>query len=172
MAAAILTHRATAAGLDVDVSSAGVDAVPDEPATRDAVATMAARGLDISGHQSRLLGYDDIDRAQLILTMERRHLRAISVMAPGAFTRTFTLPEIVRRSGPLSGRLLPSLDAWLDYINVGRTPTDLLGRSRDDDVADPVGRGLATYEKTADRLQELVQNMVEILATFSAKRSA
>jgi protein-tyrosine phosphatase len=110
------------------------------PSSAHAVATLAARGIDLRGHRSCTLAVERVRAADLVLTMERAHLRAAAVLVPGAFTKTFTLRELVRRGldharstgarpGPALAGSAPgsgaapdpgALSAWLDALNVGR----------------------------------------------------
>lgn len=75
MAAALLL-RAAAGRLEV--GSAGTWAADGEPATDDAVATMAEWGLDIAPHRSRCLSGELVAWADVVLTMTASHREAIA----------------------------------------------------------------------------------------------
>ena len=47
-------------------------------------------------------------------------------------------------------------------MNAGRRPADLLGQSRDDDVADPTTDPLADYDVMAREVDELVAELVDL----------
>ncbi len=64
---------------------------------------------------------------------------------------------------------LESLAAWLDRVNAGRRLTDLLGSSRDDDVADPTVDPLADYDAMGREVDDLVARLVDL--AFPARRS-
>lgn len=84
MAEGVLRKLAHEAGLaEVDIRSAGTRARPGQPADPRAVAAAATRGIDLSGHTSRLLEAAEIARFDLVLAMERRHLAEIAVLADG-----------------------------------------------------------------------------------------
>ena len=59
----------------------------------------------LDGHRSRALSREDLERADLVLVMERRHRSSVAALLPGAATRTFTLREAAHLAdapGPLS----------------------------------------------------------------------
>ena len=68
---------------DYHFSSAGVRATPGEPASSGALAVMAARGIDLSTHRSRLLGEQQVEEADLVLCMTQAHRDLISRSVPG-----------------------------------------------------------------------------------------
>lgn len=162
MAEALMRRRLVDLGIEARVSSAGI-LYDGKPATPTGVEAMAARGLDTSGHTSRLLERDLLE-VDLILGMAREHVREAVMMRNDAFGRAFTLKELVRR-GEVVGAREPeaTLDAWLDVVSEGREPRLLLGSSRDDDVADPIGQGLKVYEKTAHELDDLVRRLIDLI---------
>ncbi len=133
------------------------------PASPEVVTTLAPFGVDLAGHRSTRLTAAAVEGADLILTMERRHAREAVLLVPSAWARTFTLKELVRRAervGPRDGR---PLGAWLAAVGDGRERTDLVGRSPEDDVADPVGGDMAAYRATATELADLVQRLARLL---------
>jgi protein-tyrosine-phosphatase len=79
MATGFLQRRLAEKGLDTrhQVISAGVWAVDDRPASEHAVAVMAERGIDISGHIAHTVNADDVSEADLILVMSREHEQMI-----------------------------------------------------------------------------------------------
>jgi protein-tyrosine phosphatase len=133
-------------------------------ATDDGVEVMAARGVDTSGHVSRRLTPEMLTTADVIIGMAREHVREAVLLIPDCWSRTFTLKELVRR-GEEAGRRSPDqpLTEWLDKVHAGRTRSDLLGISADDDVADPIGQRRAVYEKTADELDDLTRRLATLL---------
>ena len=163
MAEGLLRDRFRLAGVDARVHSAGL-VTEDRPASRHGVDAMARRGIDIEAHRSRFLTAQLVQPADLVLGMERQHVREVSVLETGAFHRTFTLPELVRLVLALGPRR-PSedLDAYLRRSGAGRRPSDLLGERPDDEVADPIGGPARHYERTAAQLEELTGTLVDHL---------
>lgn len=105
-----------------------------------------------------------IDEADLIVGMERQHVREVAVADGEAFRRAFTLPELARRATAVGPRLADeSLDAWLRRAGSDRRTADLLGFDAADEVADPIGRSSKHYERTATELEGLVRTVVDHL---------
>lgn len=164
MAEALLSAHLAARGVSVPVSSAGVASTfPAQPASPEVIAVMAARGQDVTRHRSRTLTREDIADADLIVGMERDHVRHAVVLLPDAWQRTFTLRELVRR-GSQAGVRGPGepLWAWLARISADRDRHGLLGRSPVDDVADPAGGPARGYEATAVLLDQLTHELVTL----------
>jgi protein-tyrosine phosphatase len=160
MAAALLARRLTEARVHARLKSAGSHE-GGRPAWPEARAVMTERGLDLSSHQSRRLAPRHLAEADLVLGMAREHVREAVALEPSAFSRAFTLKELVRRAasrprGPVS------LDEWLASISAEREVTDLLGASAADDVDDPIGRPIAAFRDTADELDDLASRLVRV----------
>ncbi|MBN2565525.1 MAG: low molecular weight protein arginine phosphatase [Candidatus Eisenbacteria bacterium] len=77
----------------VHVLSAGTAGLAGFPATDSAISVAREHGIDISGHLSRALTGETIDRADLILAMTRSHLGRILENRPDASAFTFQLSE-------------------------------------------------------------------------------
>jgi protein-tyrosine-phosphatase len=147
----------------VTVASAGL-LEGGHPVTREVLLAMAPFGVDLTTHRSTSLTPAAVQSADLVLGMERRHAREAILLVPAAWNRTFTLKEFVRR-GETSGARRPAepLSTWLVALTGSRERTDLIGRSPEDDVADPLGGSLADYRATAAELADLVQRMAKLL---------
>ena len=144
-----------------------------EPASANGVDVLAERGLDISGHRSRIFDRDLLEGTDLALAMAREHLREAVLARPDLWPRAFTLKELVRRGGMIGPRAPgESIDAWLARAHSGRNRTDLLGSSPDDDVEDPIGLSRADYQKTANELSDLVDRLVHLVWPAAAEESA
>jgi protein-tyrosine phosphatase len=155
-----LRHRLEQSGVAAHVHSAGL-LEAGNPAHTHGVAVLSERGLDLSAHRSRPLTADLVRSADLLLGMERSHVREAVVTAPEVFSRTFTLKELVRR-GRRVGPRRPGepLDDWLAKAHEGRTPRELLGGSTEDDVDDPIGQPRAAYERMVAELDGLLDELV------------
>jgi protein-tyrosine phosphatase len=162
MAHGLLDARLAGRGVSVPVASAGLLGGGDPPPA-EVVTVMAARGIDVTTHRSRLVSADDLAAAELIVGLTREHVRYAAVLRPEAWPRSFTLRELVRR-GRVAGPRLPGepLDGWLARAAAGRGRRDLLGRSPLDDVADPFGGPLAGYQATAGLLDELTGDLTAL----------
>jgi protein-tyrosine phosphatase len=156
--------RAHLAGRDpaLTVESAGLGA-SGYPATSPTVDAARALGLDLTPHRSRQLDVAIAGNAELIVGMERQHVREAVVLDQRVWSRAFTLKELVRRASVV-GQRAPgeSLDEWLHRVGEGRRPADLLGQSREDDVADPTTDPLADYATMAREIDTLVRGLVDL----------
>ncbi len=164
MAEGLLARRLARAGIDsVRVGSAGL-LEDGKPASAHAVATLAARGVDLRGHRSRQIAAEHVTNADLVLGMERRHLRHAAVLTPGGFDRTFTIKELVRRAlggpGPRSGQ---RFDDWVALLNDGRDPGELMAEDERDTVPDPVGKGRDAFEACAEELDLLIEGVAWLI---------
>lgn len=163
MAEGLLRRLFALSGVGATVGSAGL--LPGgAPATPDAIATMADRRVDISAHRSRTVTRELATETPLVIGMTRQHVREVCATYGAPMPRVFTLKELVRRGHEAGGRMNgESVSAWLARLNIGRRPADLMGDDPDDDIADPVGRPRAVYEDTADELEGLLRQFVDLL---------
>jgi protein-tyrosine-phosphatase len=83
LAEAIAKRLASDAGrADIEVSSAGTHAWVGSPASDGAVLIGMERGLDLTGHRSRLLTREILDESDLILVMSPSHLARVRELSP------------------------------------------------------------------------------------------
>ncbi len=75
----------------IHTKSAGTFAAEDMPATKEAIEVMQSKGLDIKKHKSVQFDQALADWADLILTMEAKHIEHIEAMAPSAEEKSHTL---------------------------------------------------------------------------------
>jgi protein-tyrosine-phosphatase len=80
-------------GEDIVVSSAGLSAIPGEPATPEAVQALAEQGIALEEHRARLLSADLVREADLLLTMTGGHRAQCRRQFPDAADKVFTLGE-------------------------------------------------------------------------------
>jgi protein-tyrosine phosphatase len=167
MAEALLVRRVAERELPATVVSAGLlEGGHDRPA--EVTAVLAKRGIALPDQLSRQLVQGDLQRADLVLGMERAHVRHSVLLEPDAWSRTFSLKELVRRGAELGPR--PSFEspgAWLVRAHEGRERRDLLGDSLIDDVGDPYGGPISAYEAAATEIEDLVDRLVHLLWPMS-----
>jgi protein-tyrosine phosphatase len=75
------------------VTSAGTLGIVGFPASDEAVEACAAKGIDISGHESRALTIHLVERCDLIFAMTRGHREAVVEMCPGAANKCSLLDD-------------------------------------------------------------------------------
>jgi protein-tyrosine-phosphatase len=162
MAEGLLRQRLEARGVRAHVHSAGF-ATHGDPASAHGIDVLRDDyRIDLRGHRSRLLKAKMVAGADLIVGMARRHVFEVAREQPEAFGRAFTLKELVRRAQAAGPRPPDApLESWLARLHEGRTPALLWGESPDDDVDDPIGRGVDLYRRTATEIDALVQRLVD-----------
>lgn len=146
--------------VDAEVTSCGV-MEGGVQATRGSVRTLARRGLDLSDHVSRQLSVDTVERADLVLTMERRHLVSIAELSLSAVERSFTLKELAELAttvGPRPAHLV--VQEWIAQANAMRLPGTTLTLNTADDVADPMGGSRRDYQRAAAEIEQLLARVL------------
>jgi protein-tyrosine phosphatase len=163
LAAALLGAVLAEHGDTAEIDTAGLGA-PGCAATDETVAVAARRGLDLTAHRSHVLESSLVARADVVLGMERVHVREVVAADPSAWPRTFTLKELVRRGEAIGAREPgETLAGWLARAQEGRRSGDLLGASPLDDMADPTGRPIGDHEDLARELEDLVGRLANLL---------
>jgi len=164
LAAASFRALAAERALPLTVESAGIGAVKGMPATPPTVEAARKVGLDLTTHSSAAVDPVVLADADLVIGLERRHVQEVVVLQPGSFSHTFTLRELARRGAEVGPRGADeSIAAWAARVHAGRRPTDMLGTSKDDDIADPTGSRAADHLTTAEEIQRLATEVVALL---------
>lgn len=132
------------------------------PATLDASAALAGRGIDVSDHQSERLANEMIEQADLIVTAEKVHVARICSDRLDVFRRTFTLPELASIVSGRSPRESEPLTSWLASIAPDRTPASYLN-SYVPEVADPTGLSPLAFASAVAEMERLVNDLAGVL---------
>jgi protein-tyrosine-phosphatase len=157
MAEVLLRGELHRRGCDgVQVASCGTWAGAGYSATDDAVATMARRRIDLSGHRSRPLDSREIEDADLVVAMTSVHVDEILDQVPGAKNKVIRLKEIGEMAvgdsaADAAGRLAA-------FLGSDRPPN-----RRGLDVDDPIGLPASAYAKCADELEAGVRVLADVL---------
>jgi protein-tyrosine-phosphatase len=122
---------------EVEVASAGLNAMAGGPASREAVAIMREKGIDLSGHETACLTAEKVRWANLILTMEEHQRERLLEKYPEAAGKAFVLKEYV---------VAPAAQA-------GPKPADCY------DVTDPFGQSTEVYRRCAMELASAVADL-------------
>jgi low molecular weight protein-tyrosine phosphatase len=158
----MLQARLETLGVHAVVESAGLLESGREIAS-GTVRALAGHGMDVRRHRSRSLDATTVEAASLILGLERAHVREVVLLAPSAWSRAFTLKELVRRGEAMRQRQPgESLDVWLARAHAGRSHHDLLGIDTTDDVLDPYGLADDAYMDTAAEIEDLVTKLAAL----------
>lgn len=160
MAEALLRERLADRAPSVTVGSIG-RLFDGRPAEKGAIKAMAGYGIDLTGHVSRKQTPALIAGSSVILAMEKVHVRDLSVLAPGTFERTFTLPEFVRIVEAAPPRTDADLRAWVAALGAEREHVGYLATSGEEEIADPMGRSARTFRACAAEIDALLERLVE-----------
>ena len=126
MAEAWMRHRL--GGAAREVRSAGLAARAGQPAAAHAIALLAERGIDLSGHRARRIEAQDVVASDLVLVMESRQKAHVEALSPAGHGRTYLLghwqgSEILDPYGgsrelfeDAFARIEEAVDAWLERI--------------------------------------------------------
>ena len=97
MAEALLKKKLKDVGRrDIEVHSAGIMMADGLGASYETIELLRREGMDVTGHVSRRLTIDKLNKADLILVMEKIHEDRIIQMAPWVANRLFLLKEFAR----------------------------------------------------------------------------
>ncbi|MDD4335090.1 MAG: low molecular weight protein arginine phosphatase [Desulfotomaculaceae bacterium] len=99
-------------GGNIKVSSAGLAAAPEEPASPFAIEAVAWKGIDMSDHRSTMLTAKKMREADLILTMTRGHREQVNSFYSGHEERVFTLADFAGHGGDVPDPLGQTLETY------------------------------------------------------------
>ena len=159
MAEALFRHAVTEPGCDdVEVSSMGTWAYYGRPATEEALETLRARGVDLSGHLSRPVEADELKSAELIVAMTSVHVREIGNLLPEVAGKVVLMKEL-REIESASVGPEATKEEKVNALLSGNRPKP----RRALDVDDPMGMPMGAYERCVNELQEGVDTLVKVL---------
>jgi protein-tyrosine phosphatase len=119
-----------------------------------------AYGLDLGSHVPRRVDADTVARADMVVGMERSHLREIVLADPSSFAKSFTLREIVRRGREKGQRRRHQpLADWLEQLGAGRRHVELISESPVDDIPDPMGGSAQEFRTMLMELATLTRTL-------------
>jgi protein-tyrosine phosphatase len=132
LAEQLLNHEIARLNLDhVSCTSAGISALPGYPPDSRMVDFLREQGKSIKEHRSKPVTKELADSVDLILVMERYHLREILARWPDAEKKTRLLGYFLTDDGVV------------------------------DDIIDPYGRSHRHYKMAQDQISLAVQNLLE-----------
>jgi protein-tyrosine phosphatase len=163
MAEALLRARLATGGVTAVISSAGL-LEDGREVTAEVTGLMAERGLDVAGRPSRHIEPADVESSDLVLGMQRMHVREIALVQPHAWPRTFALKELVRLGEEVGARPAGQpVEEWLALAHAKRDRNQVLSESTVDDIADPYGGPLEGYRVTADEIDAQLAALVALM---------
>ncbi|WP_133530639.1 low molecular weight protein arginine phosphatase [Halanaerobium saccharolyticum] len=119
-----------------EILSAGISAVKDAEANDNAQNVMEELNIDLADHSSHNIEELELSQEDLIITMTRKHSRALVLRHPDLADKIFTLKEL----------------------------TELDTDSRD--IQDPFGLSEEVYRQTRDEIRDNLRVLLEKLKNF------
>jgi len=118
MAEGILRFHLEDKGIDnINVSSAGTNAIVGFGASQFAVEAAKAWGINISAHRSRQLDKRLIEKSDLILAMTLEHVQYALQISPEAASKTFLLKGFPRPFSPSQEIVADPIGGFLEEYN-------------------------------------------------------
>ncbi|QUL54602.1 low molecular weight protein arginine phosphatase [Paenibacillus tritici] len=176
MAEGLLRKLAKERGMDVEVRSAGVSAVPGTSMSRHAVGILQDEGIHDRIVSSQLSG-EAVAWADLVLTLTGAHKRHLLHYFPEAVTKTYTLKEYVQTQESVDAdiRELDSLYAEAELNLALGTEPDAAGMQRmieirqripSFDISDPFGGSREDYELAAAEIRTALYGLLDKLESL------
>jgi protein-tyrosine phosphatase len=160
--------RRHAAGIDVDVGSAGTLDLGAVPPLPHAIEVARRLGLELSGHRARSLSEVDLSATDLVLGFEPAHVSAAVAVGRAAPDRTFLLRELLALMGDTAAK--GDAVAHARRVVAGaasrRVPTQW---SAGLTIADPLGKPVWVMRDTALEIDRLVHRLAEGLFGLAAE---
>lgn len=97
---------------EIVIQSAGVYAMPGQPANLNAIETVKDYGANLDDHRASLLTTEMIEQADLILTMTANHKKYVLALAPTATDKVFTLKQYSKEDDDCSDLHMDILDPY------------------------------------------------------------
>lgn len=135
MAEGFLRHMAKEAGVEIDVSSAGLGAMDNMPPSENSVVAMNEDGIDISGQRSQMLTPMLVEEFTHIFGLGEGHVETMHAYFPEAQEKTFVLREFIADEG------------------------------LDRNVPDPIGGDLDEYRLTRNLIKEAMPSILKFVTT-------
>ena len=159
----------------LEVSSAGTWARLGSPPMPEAIEAAAERAVDVAHLRSAPIERQEIEAADLIVTMAAEHRDEVLHIEPAAEPKTFTLKELVRLLAALP-EPAPDADRNAHLARIAEAHRLRSGPDapeiREEDVSDPLGMGLQTYRAKAWEIEEHVDAMIREMFGVEAAAAA
>jgi len=112
MAEALAKKAFSEANIDLEVYSRGVSVLLALPASDNALFAMQQQGIDISSHETKQLTKKDLEKADLVLTMTKRHKDYLYINAKGYEEKICTLAEYVLENQDIDDPFGKDIEAY------------------------------------------------------------
>ncbi len=151
---------------DVEILSAGLEAMPGRAMDPDSARALVALGGEPAGFRAQLFTSSLAERADLVLTMTRNQRRAVLATTPRGLRRTFTLTEAADLLGSVDWTSLPLLPLAQRARELGRRLDAARSHrltSNGDDVPDPIGRRASVHDEVAGTIATALRPLADVV---------
>lgn len=170
-------------GIEIGVSSAGIEAEEGQSPPSEVVAVMREYGLDVSNYQAHRLEIHDVEEADIILTMAKHNSQRLLTLYQEAVERVFTLKEFVIQGEKRGARLeetdpekrLLDLRSSIRRVDGWKPPPG--GTTLDEHlrlfflhyfyiydhrftIDDPIGQSMDFMRRTAEEIRESIESLL------------
>ncbi len=156
------------AGLDqLQVASAGTNAVPNMSVHRLVAEELARRGIDATEFRTQPLTRELVAASSLIITASRSHRDQAGRLVPAKRDRMFTLLQLQRliaaglQPGPAGEDAPTPVELLVAQANANRGRAGVSGRR--DDVPDPMGGGTRAFQSMFDLIDQPLTTLASTL---------
>ncbi|UHA76027.1 low molecular weight protein arginine phosphatase [Paenibacillus sp. 481] len=175
MAESLLRKLAQERGIEVEVKSAGVAAWNGTSMSEHAAQVLKQYDASNDSFQSTSVNQEDIQWADLVLTLTVGHKQQVLYQFPEMTDKTYTLKEYVldHKQAEQAQQALQALIADLQLkLSLGTQPTEeeraqlieLQRQCPNLDISDPFGGSLEQYQATAAEIRAMVELLLDKLA--------
>jgi protein-tyrosine-phosphatase len=170
-------------GTKVEIGSAGLEAEEGEAPPESVVTIMKEYRLDVSGHKAHRLEAEDVENADLILTMAKHNSQRLLTTYQEAVERVFTLKEFVIR-GLENSAGIENSDPEERLVSLRESIRQVEGLKKGNDVMslndhlnlfflhyfsvydhsfsidDPLGQSMDFMRRTAEEIRDCVRELL------------
>lgn len=149
---ALLDREFAEAGIEANVTSAGLAAPVGAKPDRKMLKAAGEAGIDLSRHRSRLVDIGELEIADIVIGMTAEQRRQLQTLMPSLCDRAVVLRVAVWKAAALRHQPIDARD-WIGQIARG-------GEAADQDLADPIGRPLRAYRDMVAEARLLTRRLV------------
>jgi protein-tyrosine phosphatase len=144
---------------EVDVHSAGMEALSGRAIDASSASALGQLGIDTSQHRAKQFEPWMATQSHVILTAERAHRDKLMTDQPAIFRRTFTMKEFTRLAPfvDASDATAAVAQASLQRSQIGSVPEE------EDDVADPFKSAVKRAKTIAEEITDNVRATLDML---------
>ena len=159
LVAALLQREVDQAGLPALVGSAGTSAPFRRAPDRRLLKVADELDLDLRDHRSQPITLEQLQTADLVLTMTAAHRREIAARLPDVDARTSPLRAAAWKARLMAGRPVP-FATWVARLAADVPEAERPRTDHSNDIPDPMGGSLREYRAMADEVAAHVTTLV------------